>query len=255
MKNNISIIIATYNSEKTIGATLESLRSQKLSVPVYIVDGGSTDRTIEILNDYRDVITEYSSERDEGVYDAWNKGLQFVSSSWVVFLGSDDWLMSDNEMMILNEEILRVEDDNSTVFLAGEVRRVCDGVVTSIENKFIEKNRSVGFHNAMPFTHTGTAQRVSLFENFGLFDSGYKIAGDFDFFARVMSGGNYRVAICPEYVLCMGDGGMSNSLRWRKTLLREKRKVLNKFGRLPLISLIYIDLKLIFYSIVGWFKN
>lgn len=94
MSANLSIIVATFNSEKTLQSTLESLLIQTYNeFEVIIIDGLSNDNTVSIIKEYEKKFLEanidyfWSSEKDAGIYDAWNKALKKVNSPWIAFLG------------------------------------------------------------------------------------------------------------------------------------------------------------------------
>ena len=92
----ISIIIATWNSEKTLKRCLDSIIPQLTKkIELLIVDGGSIDKTNDIIDSYGENISFHISEPDKGVYDAWNKAITHSSGKWITFLGSDDELMPD----------------------------------------------------------------------------------------------------------------------------------------------------------------
>lgn len=100
MKNSseskISVIIATYNSSKVIKRCLDSLIDQEnKAFNIVIVDGNSDDGTLNLIKQYNFQNISIISEPDNGIYDAWNKGLKLVTTDWVFFLGSDDILYSD----------------------------------------------------------------------------------------------------------------------------------------------------------------
>ena len=90
----ISIIIATYNAEKVLKRCLDSIVTQKTgNVEVLIVDGNSTDSTMEIVQSYGTDVDYSLSEKDKGIYDAWNKALKVAKGDWIMFLGSDDYIL------------------------------------------------------------------------------------------------------------------------------------------------------------------
>ena len=90
----VSILIVTYNAEKDLASCLESIATQTYpALEVVIIDGGSTDRTLEIIQSYPQIVDHYITEPDEGIYDAMNKGLDHVTGEWVYFLGADDTLL------------------------------------------------------------------------------------------------------------------------------------------------------------------
>jgi glycosyltransferase involved in cell wall biosynthesis len=89
-----NVVIATYNSAATLERCLESVRaiSPAVSCNVVLIDGASTDNTLEIAEKYSDILNIVVSEPDCGIYDAWNKGLTYCTHRWVMFLGSDDYI-------------------------------------------------------------------------------------------------------------------------------------------------------------------
>ena len=118
MPKLISIIIATYNSEQSLAKCLDSIISQKCgSVELIVVDGHSTDRTMEILRTAETDIDHLVSETDEGIYDAWNKGLSLAEGSWIMFVGSDDELRPD----CIKRYIQQIEVDSDYDFISGRI--------------------------------------------------------------------------------------------------------------------------------------
>ena len=114
MKFDVSIIIATYNSERTIKRALESVMNQTYqNWECLVIDGNSKDKTIEIVNNFvkLDSRFRYISESDNGIYDAFNKGWQKAKGKWIYYLGSDDWLEEDGLRLLMKEE------DANTVIL------------------------------------------------------------------------------------------------------------------------------------------
>jgi glycosyltransferase involved in cell wall biosynthesis len=89
-----NVVIATYNSAATLERCLESVRAISPAVlcNVVLIDGASTDNTLEIAEKYSDILNIVVSEPDCGIYDAWNKGLTYCTHRWVMFLGSDDYI-------------------------------------------------------------------------------------------------------------------------------------------------------------------
>ena len=89
-----TVIVATYNCESTLADCLNSIVSQTVKSELIVIDGGSTDSTNSIIKNYEDNLSYYISEKDQGVYDAWNKALKKATGEWIIFLGSDDWFDS-----------------------------------------------------------------------------------------------------------------------------------------------------------------
>lgn len=92
----VSVITVAYNEETTIEKTILSVVTQNYSPIEYIIiDGGSTDGTVDIIRKYESHITYWISEKDEGIYDAMNKGLKYASGEWSIFMNSGDWFYDE----------------------------------------------------------------------------------------------------------------------------------------------------------------
>ena len=93
----ITVITAVLNGENTLERTIQSVIGQDYkNIEYIIIDGGSTDGTLDIIKKYEHAIDYWISETDEGIYGAMNKGIQASSGEWIYFLGSDDYLVADN---------------------------------------------------------------------------------------------------------------------------------------------------------------
>lgn len=108
----ISIIIVTYNAAKTLQACLDSIYRQTYpAIQIVVIDGKSTDGTVNIIQQNADRIGYWVSEKDEGIYDAINKGLKHITGKWVYFLGADDELLDDFSLMGAE-----LEDENTIYY-------------------------------------------------------------------------------------------------------------------------------------------
>ena len=104
MSPKISIIIATYNAGKTLARCLQSIREEKTNeIELLVIDGGSKDNTLDIINTYQDTIDYSCSEPDKGIYDAWNKGISHAKGDWMMFIGADDYLVGNALSDYLNK--------------------------------------------------------------------------------------------------------------------------------------------------------
>lgn len=107
-KIKFSIITVTYNAEKTLEDTIKSVLSQKnVLIEYIIVDGKSTDSTIDIIKKYNNII--YVSERDSGIYDAMNKGLKIATGNFVLFMGADDIFYSSDVLEKVEQKIKKYD--------------------------------------------------------------------------------------------------------------------------------------------------
>lgn len=107
MNKLVSIITVSFNSKPNIERTIQSIINQTLSEKEYIIiDGGSTDGTIEIIKRYQDKITKWVSERDKGIYDAMNKGIDLAEGKWIIFINSGDTFASNNTLKEIKKHLL-----------------------------------------------------------------------------------------------------------------------------------------------------
>lgn len=217
-----SIIMATYNAERFLERALSSVFCQ--SYPNYeliVQDGNSTDNTISILNKHlpKDM---WSSEKDTGVYDAWNKALDRATGDWAIFLGADDCFMGENVLVRCYHHIKRLP--SNILFAYGAMALGVEGKVTSLVNRsLLEVYR--GFSASMGIPFPATFVKLSLAKKYK-FDTSYKIGGDFDFVARFLKHDN--IARIPVVVSYMEQGGLSTNEATRCCMLEEKGRILHK---------------------------
>jgi len=218
----ISIVTVCYNSAATITRTLQSVAAQNWpAIEHIVVDGASTDATMSIINAHRSSLAAVMSEPDRGVYDAMNKGVALATGDVIVFLNADDYYV-DNEVISRVATAMQAEQLDAlygdvAFFRAGEsgklVRRYNSG-------QFRPTRIASGW---MP-AHPALFVRRELFDRFGLFRTDYRIAGDFEFVARVFKNDGLRHRHWPEVLVLMQLGGLSTS-GWRATL-RLNREIL-----------------------------
>lgn len=201
---SVSIVIAVYNAVDTIEACLSSCLEQDYPYKkIIVIDGGSTDGTKEVLSAYADQFEYWVSEPDNGIYHAWNKALQVVTTDWVVFLGADDtWSNS-----ISLSRMMKMARYPSVNFACAKVYKMpyknCKGYL------FGEPWDYSRMKWRMTVGHTGMLHHTSLFKEYGLFDVTYRIAGDYEFLLR--AGRGIRAEYLSDPVVLMGGGGVSNT--------------------------------------------
>jgi len=204
-KQLLSVISASLNSEKTIKKTIESVLNQTISNFEYIViDGNSNDKTIAIVKSFEDKFTKkgisykWISENDTGIYDAFNKGINLSKGKWISFLGSDD-IYKDNAIELYYKNI--VELKREVDFIHSEVKVG--------ERKIIKGEWSWKiFKRDMNIAHVGAFHHKKYFEKYGLFDTSYRIVGDYELLLRARS--NLKALKINEVTAIMGDEGISN---------------------------------------------
>lgn len=211
----ISVITVCYNSAATIARTLESVAKQSWpAIEHIVVDGASRDATMTVVEAHRGTLAAVISEPDHGVYDAMNKGVALTTGDIVVFLNADDFYV-DNEVLSRVATAMQAEGLDAlygdvAFFRAGESEKV---VRRYDSGQFRPSRIGSGW---MP-AHPGLFVRRELFGRFGLFRTDYRIAGDFEFIARVFKNDELRHRHWPEVLVLMQLGGLSTS-GWRATL-------------------------------------
>lgn len=200
----VSIIIPTFNSEKTIFQCVQSILSQKIQEKeIIIVDGKSSDKTIEISKQFQDKSIKIICEKDNGIYDAMNKGIMQSKGDWLYFLGSDDILLPNVFEIIFNKSNIYTYD-----MIYGNVLRVPSNTVYDGRfdlQKLFTKN----------LCHQSIFYKKSLFSQIGLFNTQYKSRADYAFNIKVFSG-NYKTHFKPITIAVFNDNGLSsNYFDWK----------------------------------------
>lgn len=208
----ISVVTAVFNNRETIAAALDSVLAQTgADYELVVIDGGSTDGTLEVLNRYAERIAVLVSEPDKGIYDALNKGIQRASGDVVGFLHSDD-LFADAGVL---SRIAAAFADPGVEAVYGDLLYVrkdnTDQVVRYWRAGDFSRSRlSWGW---MP-PHPTFYVRRGVYVRLGGFDMSYRIAADYDCMLRFLGRGGVCVAYIPEVLVKMRVGGASNrSLR------------------------------------------
>ena len=206
----ISIITITYNCEKTLLDTITSVNNQTARefIEYIIVDGQSTDSTIQIIKDNEHLIDNWISEKDTGIYDAMNKGLNLATGEWVGFLHADD-LFFDNTII---ETIISQVNNSEYNCLYGNLNYVREEYPHQTvrywkSQKFTKKLLKRGW---MP-PHPTVYLRKDHIDKLGLFNTNYKIAADYDYMLRVFSNADTKSLFLDQTLINMRLGGVSNN--------------------------------------------
>ncbi len=170
----ISIIIPTYNASKTLSAAIESILEQTfIDYEILIIDGLSTDHTVELAKSYQDERIKIISEKDSGIYDAMNKGIQLAEGEWLYFLGSDDYLLRPNTLAEVSQYLNHEYDLVYGNVVWGDTREIYDGPFT-LEKVVKEKN----------ICHQAIFHNKNIYIKMGLYDLTYKYCADHYFNIR-----------------------------------------------------------------------
>jgi glycosyltransferase len=204
----ISLITVTYNSEKYLSHCIDSVIKQRYkNIEHIIIDGKSTDNTVEIIKKYESNISTWISEPDRGMYDAINKGINLATGDVIGILNSDDMLVSEDVI----ESIVKTFEEQQVDSVFGDLeyvdRDVTDRVFRVWKGKKYSRNLfKMGW---MPGHPTFYIKR-SLIEEFGGYENHYFTAADYEFMARYLYKHNISSYYLPKLIVKMRTGGASN---------------------------------------------
>jgi len=205
----LSVITVVFNGATTLKDTIESVIKQSYeNIEYIVVDGGSTDATIDILRNYDNAIDYWISEKDKGIYDAMNKGVSLSSGEYVGMLNSDDMFSDDN---VLQNIVDRFNQEKVDAVFS------CLNIVDKNNlNKVLRKYRVAKLNSAllrigvMP-PHPTFYCKKSCYEKAGLYKTNYKIAADFEMLVRLLIKHKISWSFIDKVTVNMRSGGLSNS--------------------------------------------
>ncbi|QEC77939.1 glycosyltransferase family 2 protein [Mucilaginibacter ginsenosidivorax] len=240
----ISVITVVYNAQDTIARCIESVISQKYPDIEYIViDGGSTDNTLQIINRHRSSINIFVSEPDKGIYDAMNKGIKLATGQIIGTLNADDRLADADVLSAISQ----VFKESSTEIVYGNLTYVHpDG---KIKRNWNSKQCGANSFNwgFMPPHPTFYCQR-ELFEKFGFYSLEYGSAADYELMVRFMHQHKTESFFLNKVMVIMQDGGVSNrSLKNRfKAWGFDLKAMKNNSILIPVVALVLKPLRKIY---------
>ncbi|WP_282114498.1 glycosyltransferase family 2 protein [Pseudoalteromonas arctica] len=247
----ISIITVCFNSAKTIRDTIESVKSQGYkNIEYIIVDGKSTDNTLDIVNEYPEVVSVTISERDSGIYDAMNKGIRAATGDIIGILNSDDFFASTNSIQLIAQAFIQ---NSSIDGVYGDLVYVKEQNINKISRLYSSKRFSkskIRFGFMLP--HPTFYIKKAKYDEFGTYKLDYRVAADFELIARHITKG-IRLARIPHILIKMREGGISSSgLLWRIHQNIEISKACNSNGIRTSIFLIMFKLP---FKLLSFFKK
>lgn len=236
----ISIITVTYNSAATLEETIQSVVQQDYpNIEYIVVDGKSTDDTLKIIERYKEKIAKIVSEKDAGLYDALNKGIELATGDVIGILHSDDFYMHPGVI---------------SAYAAVFAKEVCDAVYADLyyvdkedTNKIVRKWKSGEFSAGSSFVngwmppHPTFFVKRTIYQNYGNFNTSLKSAADYELMLRFIHKHNIRIAYLPEFTVKMRVGGKSNvSVQNRLAANLEDRKAWEINGLKPRFYTLYL---------------
>ena len=216
----VSIITVSFNSAKTIADTIDSVLSQDFpEIEYIIVDGCSTDGTVDIIRQNENCISQWVSEKDQGMYDAMNKGIAMATGDVIGILNSDDVYMNSH---VISDLMHLMQSQNTEVVFADLIL-----VDSSNQNKVIRYYDSGRFHPSkfkfgwMP-AHPTVFVKRELYQRVGKFSTTYQIAADYEMLIRMLAIEKASYAYYPKPVVRMRSGGASTSGISRNWILNQE---------------------------------
>lgn len=217
----ISIITVCLNAAETVEDTIRSVVEQTYeNIEYIIIDGGSTDGTLEIIEKYKSAISVFVSEKDHGIYDAMNKGIELAHGDYIGIINADDWYERDAV-----ENVVRTSQETA------EDIGVIYGRVRFVEGKklFLLKEKGMdSIWTEMPVAHPAAFVRKNVYDKYGKYDMHYKISADYDFIFRLYVNG-VRFFLCKNVLANYRVGGISGTQKDK--LFEEDAEILGKYQK------------------------
>ena len=208
----ISIITVVRNNSSTIKDAIESVLSQTYNdIEYIIIDGSSTDGTLDIIQSYAKYITKIVSERDEGIYDAMNKGISLASGDIIGILNSDDVYFDENVI----DNVINFFKEKQTDSIYGDLMYVEKNDLSKVIRYWKSSVFKMGsFAKGWHPPHPTFFAKKNLYDKYGLFDVNMKVSADFDLMLRLLEKNKISTSYLPRVLVKMRTGGESNkSLR------------------------------------------
>lgn len=251
---SITIIVAVFNGALTLQQCIDSVAQQTYpDKELIIVDGGSNDGTVDLLNINNEKISYWISEPDKGIYNAWNKGLAKANGEWICFLGADDYFWDDHVLERLSVALQVVPIDVRLAY-AQVMLLSANGEILFPVGEPWEKVRG-RFKQGLCLPHQGVMHRRSIFEQNGVFDESFRIGGDYELMLRELK--TAEAVFIPDIVLAgMRQGGLSSNPATSIEAMHDIRRAQKMHGQylpglfwIKAMTIVYI--RLILWNFIG----
>ena len=212
----VSIITVTYNAAKVFEPTLESV--SKINYPnleYIVVDGGSKDSTVQVLEKYPRLVNQFISEPDKGVFDAMNKGIRMATGTWLIFLNAGD-LIFDPEIF----SKLSLEKNASQALVYGNTYDIGIGIRKPFRLNSLDYGMIMACHQSMLFNKT-------VLQDDLYYDDSYQFYNDYELVVRIFK--KFTIKYIDEVIACYLGGGISSQVSWRARY-DKYRMMFNLFG-------------------------
>jgi len=223
----ISIITVVRNNVATINDAIESVLSQTYkNIEYIIVDGASTDGTVEVVQGYTNKIDKFISEKDQGLYDAMNKGIGLATGDVIGILNSDDVYFDKNVL----ENIVNTFRDKQLDSVFGDLYYVNKDDLNKIVRYWKSSDFKLGsFAKGWHPPHPAFFVKKDIYEKYGMFDLQLKVSADFDLMLRFLEKYQISSMYLPKILVKMRIGGESNSSL--KNIITSNQSILKSFKK------------------------
>ncbi|MGZ4078691.1 MAG: glycosyltransferase family 2 protein, partial [Bacteroidia bacterium] len=220
----LSIITINFNDQLGLSKTIKSVISQTISdFEFIIIDGASSDKSLDIIKHYADKISSWVSEKDNGIYDAQNKGIAKATGDYILFLNSGDCFYNEH----IVENFYNFLKTNSKKIIYGNSNVLnADG-----SSYFIHppEKLNLNFWYANTLTHQAVFFHNELFRKYGSFDPQYKFASDFEFLFKIYVKEPAEFVYFKELICNYDNTGLTSKDEYHKLILMERKIILQKY--------------------------
>jgi len=235
--NMLSIISLTFKNFEELKATYDSIYNLKdINFEWVVIDGGFCEKTAAFVQSISDLKVTYIREKDEGIYDAFNKGVKNSEGDYVVYLNSGDVLI---DQQYLSDAINLLSSDPDVSFCHSNII-FHDEIAGKLKFKHKERSLAAG----MPFYHQTLIVKKTVFETIGFFDTSFRIAGDYDWVMRMLKSDHKGHHFDCESVL-MDGRGVSSTHELKS--IQECKRSLKSNEMLSFSNFIHINTRLTKY--------
>jgi glycosyltransferase involved in cell wall biosynthesis len=214
----LSIITINYNNALGLKKTISSVINQMFSDFEFIViDGASSDSSIEVIKKYASKINYWISEKDKGIYNAQNKGISAATGEYCLFLNAGDCLVNENVL--------------ATIFLLKDSEDIIYGDMITTDESEVEKHlkmpNHIGVKRMLADTlwHPVSIIKRELFLKYGNYDEQFKIVADYEFFVRVIIKEKVTTKHVPIEITIFDTSGLSSDMSKRQQLIKERNQI------------------------------
>lgn len=223
MSKKVSIITVNYNDKPGLEKTIASVLSQTSSDYEFVVmDGGSTDGSVEIINQYKDRIDIAVSEKDSGVFNAMNKAIKAATGEFLIFMNGGDIFYNEKVL----EDVIPMLTSEADIYY-GDNYKETPGVSKRL--KTYPEKLSFSFFYTSSINHQSTFIRRSLFEQYFYYNENYRIAADWEFFIYTICKENVPYRYLKKTIAIYDFTGISSNPKSSELFIEEKSQTIAKY--------------------------